>query len=153
MSNPNDRVRLRGPDTAIKGVGRGRLAVALSDVLSDGLSMVKVLRFRKRRALARHFMIRTISRAARRMGLSSSISAIGVGRPRARWITRAAFCRRSGSAATAEAGRGIGSSCLAMCAGLEMTSAPFARSLPQAGPRSRCSTLHCLVALLLACAG
>jgi arginine-tRNA-protein transferase len=48
--------RRRGPDSSINGRGSGELlAVALTDLLSDGLSMVySVLRLRPRRALARH---------------------------------------------------------------------------------------------------
>ena len=91
--------RRRGPDTRpINGARRRRrlLAVALTDVLGDGLSMV--YSFFDPDEAARSlgtFMILDHIERARRWGCPTSISAIGCA-ARARWTTRAASCRRSG---------------------------------------------------------
>ena len=72
------------------------LAVSLTDVLSDGLSMVYSFfdPDEEARSLGTFMILDHIARA-RRMGLLTSISAIGCA-ARARWTTSAASCRRSG---------------------------------------------------------
>ena len=72
------------------------IAVALTDVLGDGLSMVYSF-FEPdelARSLGTYMVLDHIARA-RKMGLAYVISATGCAAP-ARWTTRAAFCRRSG---------------------------------------------------------
>ena len=89
--------RRRGPDSSINGRGAGELlAVALTDVLSDGLSMVYSFfdPDEAARSLGTFMILDHIARA-RAWGSPTSISAIG-SRARARWTTRAASCRRSG---------------------------------------------------------
>ena len=90
--------RRRGPDTGINGRGTGRLlAVALTDVLSDGLSMVYSF-FEPDagdRSLGTLDDPRSHRARANAWACLMSISAIGC-RARARWTTRAASCRRSG---------------------------------------------------------
>ena len=97
--------RRRGPDSSINGRGTGELlAVALTDVLSDGLSMV--YSFFDSEAAPRSlgtFMILDHIARARRWAFRMSISATGC-RARAKWITRAVSCRSNGSRPTAGSG-------------------------------------------------
>ncbi len=89
--------RRRGTDSGITGRGDELVAVALTDVLSDGLSMVYSFfePSEESRSLGTFMILDHISRARRRACLTS-ISATGSRAPR-RWTTRAASCRSSGS--------------------------------------------------------
>ena len=90
--------RRREPGTSTAGRRAGDLiAVALTDVLADGLSMVYSFfePDEAGRSLGTYMVLDHIARA-QRMGLLTSISAIGCA-ARARWITRAVSGRRSGS--------------------------------------------------------
>jgi arginyl-tRNA--protein-N-Asp/Glu arginylyltransferase len=88
--------RKRGIDTGITGRGEELIAVALTDVLSDGLSMVYSFfePSEQSRSLGTFMILDHITRA-RGWGCLTSISATGSKAPR-RWTTRAASCRSSG---------------------------------------------------------
>ena len=90
--------RRRGPDSGINGRGAGQLlAVALTDVLSDGLSMVYSFFDPDAgdRSLGTFMILDHIAARACHGTCFTSISATGC-RARARWITKAASCRRNG---------------------------------------------------------
>ena len=89
--------RLRGPDSGFTGRSSGPLyAMALTDVLSDGLSMVYSFYDPDMRARSPGtFIILDHIDRARAWACPTSISAIG-SRARRRWTTRAASCRSSG---------------------------------------------------------
>ena len=90
--------RRRGPDSSINGRGTGSLlAVALTDVLSDGLSMVYSFFDPEEhsRSLGTFMILDHISSARGAWAWLTSISATG-SPARARWTTRRASCRRSG---------------------------------------------------------
>ena len=98
--------RRRGPDSSINGRGAGPLlAVALTDVLSDGLSMVYSFfdPDASDRSLGTFMILDHIERA-RRMGLPYVYLGYWVQGSR-KMDYKAASCRRSGSRRRLDAGR------------------------------------------------
>ena len=90
--------RRRGPDSSINGRGAGSLlAVALTDVLGDGLSMVYSFFDPEEdgRSLGTFMILDHIERAQAH-GPALRLSRLLGHAARARWTTRRASCRRSG---------------------------------------------------------